>query len=55
MDVGPFEMEITVRENETPLDAYRRAMVQLNRIADEEYAAKLPAFLGRVREAEKNL
>lgn len=50
-DVGPFEMTVTVREGETPLQAKRRAMAHLVEMAEEEYREKLPRFQARVRES----
>ena len=55
MDIGPFAIEVRVRAGETPLQAKRRAMAHLVLMADEEFREKLPRFLERVREAEKNL
>lgn len=51
MDIGPFEMTVTIREGETPIEAFRRAREQLDAMAEEEYALKLPRFRERVRES----
>lgn len=51
MDIGPFEMTVTIKEGESPLDAFRRARVQLDAMAEEEYRLKLPRFQQRVRES----
>jgi GTP cyclohydrolase III len=51
MDIGPFEMTVTIMEGETPLDAKRRAMKHLAAMAEEEYREKLPRFQARVRES----
>jgi len=55
MDVGPFEMSTRIRAGETPLQAKRRVMALLERMAEEEYKEKLPRFLERVRNAESYL
>lgn len=51
MDIGPFEMTVTVLEGETPLDAKRRAMVHLVAMAEEEFREKLPRYKQRLRES----
>lgn len=51
LDIGPFEMTVTIRAGETPLQAKRRAMVHLVAMAEEEFREKLPRFKQRVRES----
>lgn len=55
MDIGPFDMVVVVLEGEGPINAYRRAMRQLNLIAEEEYQSKLPNFLKRCRESASDI
>ncbi len=53
MDLGPFAMTVVIEEGETPLAASRRAMRQMNVMAEEQLAEKLPRFVKRVKEAEQ--
>ncbi len=53
MDIGPFTMAVMVLDNETPLQAKRRAMVHLNVMAEEEAEEKMPRFIERCRKAER--
>lgn len=51
MDLGPFTMEIVVNEDETPLQASRRAMRHMNAMAQAELDEKLPRFVARCKAA----
>ena len=55
MDLGPFSMEVVVHEGETPVQASRRAMRQMNQMAQDELDEKLPRFKARCRDAEDKL
>ncbi len=48
MDVGPFELTVTLGDDESVLEAYRRARAQLQEIARLEHETKLAEFLGRI-------
>lgn len=50
-EIGPFSMEVTIREGETPKRAYARAKAVLNRIAEEEFRTKIPEHVNRIKRA----
>lgn len=52
MDLGPFAMTVVIEEGETPLAAMRRAMRQMNAMAEEQLAEKMPRFVQRCKDAE---
>jgi len=52
MDIGPFAMTVVIEKDETPLAAYRRAIRQMNIMAEEELDTKLPRFVQRCKDAE---
>lgn len=47
-DIGPFEMTVTVKEGETPMQAKRRAMKILEEMAEEEIRVKGPRYKARI-------
>ena len=53
LDVGPFTIKTTVRPGETIETATRRALKDLDRMAEIDLDERLPGFLSRVREVRK--
>lgn len=53
MDLGPWEVTLTLRPNETISDLHKRATAYLDQIAEKEYNHKLPEFLKRIKDAGK--
>lgn len=52
MDVGPFEMQTVIREGESPDEARKRLMRVMNKMAEDDFAEKLPRYLERQHEAK---
>ena len=44
LSIGPFDMVVVIRDGETPMQAYKRAMVHLTAIAAADLEVRLPAF-----------
>lgn len=55
MDIGPFAMTVPILKGETPLQAKRRAMLQLNAMAEEEVNEKTPRFIARCKVIGRNV
>ena len=51
MDIGPWEVRLTLRPNETIAQLHVRASSYLDQIAEKEYNRKLPKFLERIKTA----
>jgi hypothetical protein len=49
MDIGPYEVRLTLRPGETVEDLRQKAMKYLDAIADREYNRKLDNFLKRIK------
>ena len=55
MDIGPFAMTLPIMQGETPGQCKRRAMAQLNAMAEEELAEKKPRFIQRCKDMGRNI
>lgn len=50
LDIGPFEMTLTVRDGESISDVYEKGMNVLDQIAERAYIRKRKRYIERIKE-----